>query len=319
MKGNCWLLVIVLVLSIILCHVAADSEGVSGDRNTDHGSNGSVKDPVDTEIKGKDGELGKNDPKGNELKKTGDGVQSNGLDTKPKKEAKEELLSSVRGKCDSQSNRCIDDDKTFVACLRVPGNESPALSLLIQNKGRGSRSITISASKLVKLQKNQIELQENQDTEVTVSISSLESDPFIELESGHGNCSLNFTEQYLALKKANHSSESASVNIFKLTIFRGFLAVFALVTVAVAVSVLMYTKLGRKFSRTGPKYQMLDMEIPVPHNSELQPGKNEGWNDSWEDNWDDEEAPMTPSMLVTPSLSINHMASRKFSKDGWND
>ena len=37
-------------------------------------------------------------------------------------ESKEGRLLPVREECDSSSNHCMDDDKTLVACLRVPGN-----------------------------------------------------------------------------------------------------------------------------------------------------------------------------------------------------
>lgn len=64
---------------------------------------------------------------------------------------------------------------------------------------------------------------------------------------------------------------------------------------------------------------MLDMELPVSHSSKLESDANESWDDSWGDNWDDEEAPKTPSLPVTPSLSSKGMASRKFNKEHWKD
>lgn len=61
------------------------------------------------------------------------------------------------------------------------------------------------------------------------------------------------------------------------------------------------------------------MELPVASlgNSELD--NNHGWDNSWDDNWDDEEAPKTPSLPVTPSLSSKGLASRRLSKEGWKD
>lgn len=44
------------------------------------------------------------------------------LVSKSKKESKEGKLLPVKEKCDSSSNRCMDDEKTFAACLRVPGS-----------------------------------------------------------------------------------------------------------------------------------------------------------------------------------------------------
>lgn len=64
----------------------------------------------------------------NEQKKANGGAQKDelkeneGSNSESKKESKEGRLPPVREKCDSSSNRCTDDDKTLVACLRVPGN-----------------------------------------------------------------------------------------------------------------------------------------------------------------------------------------------------
>ncbi|KAK6158378.1 hypothetical protein DH2020_005692 [Rehmannia glutinosa] len=339
MKLNYTLLVIVLIASVIFsCPVTANSEeGVADTKNLvlskTNGSDDRVNETVEPVKNGKTINLGKNDSKEQlesregeiEQKKTDGGAQKNELkeneksNPESKNEAKEGRLPLVREKCDSSSNRCTDDDKTLVACLRVPGNESPALSLLIQNMGKDSLSITISAPDLVQLEKKQIELQENKDTEIKVSIRGVESGHFIILTAGHGNCSLNFRDQFVGMKKAGDSNDSSySYNIFNLTLSKGFLFLAALLLLV--VSVFMSTKLGRKyFARKSPKYQKLDMELPVSHGSKLESGENEGWDDSWGDSWDDEEAPMTPSLPVTPSLSSKGIASRKFSKEGWKD
>ncbi|KAL6549863.1 hypothetical protein OROMI_020351 [Orobanche minor] len=190
-----------------------------------------------------------------------------------KNEPKEGGMLSVREKCDSSSNRCTDDDKTFVACLRVPGNE------------------------------------------VKVSIKGVGSGHLIILSTGHGNCSLNFRDQFTGMKKVG---ESYFNSIFNLTLPKRFL--FSAALLLLVVSVLMSTRLGRKyFARKDPKYQKLDMELPVSHGSKLESSGNEGWDNSWGDDWDDEETPITPSLPVTPSLSSQGMASRKFSKEGWKD
>ncbi|KAJ6705434.1 DENTIN SIALOPHOSPHOPROTEIN-LIKE ISOFORM X1 [Salix purpurea] len=64
--------------------------------------------------------------------------------------------------CD-QSNRCTDEENKLVACLRVPGNESPDLSLFIQNKGKGPLRVTISAPDFVQLGETNIQLKEKED------------------------------------------------------------------------------------------------------------------------------------------------------------
>lgn len=65
----------------------------------------------------------------NEQKKANDGSQKDEekenevSDTETKNGSNEgRPLLLMREKCDSSSNRCTDDDKTLVACLRVPGN-----------------------------------------------------------------------------------------------------------------------------------------------------------------------------------------------------
>lgn len=153
--------------------------------------------------------------------------------------------------------------------------------------------------------------------QVKVSIEVVENDHFIVLRAGHGNCSLNFKDQFVGRKKVDHSPDSSGFNIFRLTLSTGFLFLAALLILV--VSVFMCAKLGGKyFARKGPKYQKLDMELPVSRASKLESGENEGWDDSWGDSCDDEEAPTTPSLPLTPSLSSKGIASRKF-KEGWKD
>ncbi|KAL6533585.1 hypothetical protein OROHE_013418 [Orobanche hederae] len=319
MKRNFAFLVIVLTAAAAFFHcVAADSkEDVAGTKTQILSkTNDRVNETADP-VKANNSR--KNDPI---QQRNVDGGAQKGLlkensesGSASKNEPKEGGMLSVREKCDSSSNRCTDDDKTFVACLRVPGNESPALSLLIQNMGKGSISIRISAPDLVQMEKNQIELQENKDTEVKVSIKGVESGHLIILSAGHGNCSLNFRDQFTGMKKVG---ESYFNSIFNLTLPKRFL--FSAALLLLVVSVFMSTRLGRKyFARKDPKYQKLDMELPVSHGSKLESSVNEGWDNSWGDDWDDEETPITPSLPVTPSLSSQGMASRKFSKEGWKD
>ncbi|KAL7122842.1 hypothetical protein ACP275_01G069400 [Erythranthe tilingii] len=325
MKINFMLLVIVLTASVVCFCGTADSEGnVGGTKNSV--GNGTVNETVDPAKKDEGSDLDKNDSKeklvskgGENGQKKGEIKENDGSDSGSGKEANGASLLPLREKCDSSSNRCMDDDKTFVACLRVPGNESPALSLLIQNMGKGSLSINISAPDLVKLEKNQIELEEKKDTEVKVSITGIESGHIIILTAGHGNCSLNIRDQLLGKNKIDHSNEPPKPNIFNPTLSTAFLLIVAALLIVV-LSVFVCTKLGVKyFARKVPKYQKLDMDLPVSHGSRIESGEIKGWDDSWDDSWDDEEAPKTPSLPLTPSLSSKGMASRKFSKESWKD
>ncbi|GFP86720.1 hypothetical protein PHJA_000815800 [Phtheirospermum japonicum] len=328
MKLSYTFLAIVLIAAAVFSYcVTADSkEDVAGTKKndvlskTDDSNKDGVNQTVEPVKNGKANNLGKSDSKMDGAARKGEVKENEGSDTESKKESKKGSLPPAREKCDSSSNRCTDDDKTLVACLRVPGNESPALSLLIQNMGKASLNIAISAPDLVELEKKQIELQENKDTEVKVSIKGVESGHLIILSAGHGKCTLNFRDQFVGMKKSGDPHDSSSFsNIFKLTLSKGFLFTCALIFLV--ISVFVSTKFGRKyfFSRKDPKYQKLDMELPISHDSKHESDENKGWDDNWGDDWDDEETPTTPSFPVTPSLSSKGMASRKFSKEGWKD
>ncbi|KAL5989297.1 hypothetical protein ACLOJK_010187 [Asimina triloba] len=67
--------------------------------------------------------------------------------------------------CDA-SFSCKDDKNKLVACLQVPGNESPDLSLLIQNRGTESLTVTITAPSVVNLEKTTVQLPKNEDEKV---------------------------------------------------------------------------------------------------------------------------------------------------------
>ncbi|KAL9177505.1 hypothetical protein ABFS82_01G063000 [Erythranthe guttata] len=248
MKIKFALLVVVLTASVVCFCGTADSEGnVGGTKNSV--GNGTVNEIVDHTKKDEGGDLDKNESKEKLVSKGGENGQkkeeikeNDGSDSGLGKEANGASLVPLIEKCDSSSNRCTDDDKTFVACLRVPGNESPALSLLIQNMGKGSLSINISAPDLVQLEKNQIELEEKKDTEVKVSITGIENGHIIILTAGHGNCSLNIRDQLLGKNKIDHSNEPPKPNIFNPTLSTAFLLIVAALLI-VALSVFVCTKL----------------------------------------------------------------------------
>uniref|UniRef100_A0A5B6ZQL4 DUF7356 domain-containing protein n=1 Tax=Davidia involucrata TaxID=16924 RepID=A0A5B6ZQL4_DAVIN len=225
--------------------------------------------------------------------------------------------SSLGEECDS-SNRCTDEKKTLIACLRVPGNDSPDLSLLIQNKGKGPLSVTISAPGFVWLEKKKIQLQEKEDKKVKVSIRNGGTDNLIVLTAGNGNCSLNFRDliAHNSRKETDYTSKSTYINLLKRTSSIVFIFLAALV---IASAWLCHSFRWRHFASNGSKYQKLDMELPVSGGGKLEPDLNDGWDNSWGDSWDDEEAPKTPSMPVTPSLSSKGLASRRFNKEGWKD
>ncbi|XVE64699.1 hypothetical protein DITRI_Ditri07aG0122100 [Diplodiscus trichospermus] len=212
--------------------------------------------------------------------------------------------------CDS-SNMCMDINKRFAACLRVPGNDSPDLSLLIQNKGKGPLTLKIHAPAFVQLEETNIELQEKQDKKVKVSIKGSGMKNLIVLKDSSGECSLDFKDLIV------HNSAKSYVNFLSQTPTTGFILVAAILMLASGWMCMSFRR--RKLTRSGLKYQKLDMELPVSGGAKAEPDVNDGWDNSWGDSWDDEEAPMTPSMPVTPSLSSKGLASRRLSKEGWKD
>ncbi|CAN1122497.1 hypothetical protein LINPERHAP2_LOCUS1377, partial [Linum perenne] len=74
-------------------------------------------------------------------------------------EGKKEISNGEE--CDP-SNKCLIEDSKLVACIRVPGNDAPDLSLLIQNNGEVPVSLTILSPDFVHLEKNSIQLQQKE-------------------------------------------------------------------------------------------------------------------------------------------------------------
>ncbi|KAK4338500.1 hypothetical protein RND71_042987 [Anisodus tanguticus] len=206
--------------------------------------------------------------------------------------------------CDS-SYSCTIEEKALVACLRVPGNESPDLSLLVQNKGKDTARISIMAPKFVKLEQNQIELQGKENNKMKVSLRNGGNDNFIILKAGDSQCSLDFTGLI------DNADKTSQFNYF----FPSF-GIMCMVAIALVATVLMYIKRRLVVSNGSHKYQKLDTGLPVSSGGKVETLSTDGWDNNWDDNWDDEEAPKAP---VTPSLSSKSISSRRSSKEGWKD
>ncbi|CAI9094295.1 OLC1v1030010C1 [Oldenlandia corymbosa var. corymbosa] len=231
--------------------------------------------------------------------------------------------------CDSLSNSCSIDEKSIVACLRVPGNESPDLSLLIQNKGKRPVTVTISAPDFVKLQQKQIQVKENDNEKVMVTVGNGESDDSkIVLKAGNGNCMLDFKgmiAQSSLKRDPGFITQLSYVNLVKHS--SSYVWFIPLAAILVIASVWIGVSFRRKYAatRNGSKYQKLEMELPVSSgvskSSAPPPSSNDGWEDNWDDGWDDddEEVAMPASSPVTSSLSSNGIAPRRIVKDGWKD
>ncbi|XP_039058941.1 uncharacterized protein LOC120202602 isoform X3 [Hibiscus syriacus] len=254
--------------------------------------------------------------------KGGDQVDGSGKGPKKVSEEEDIIQGSVQppppltrndgfqvAECDS-SNMCMDMNKSFAACLRVAGNDSPNLLLLIQNKGKGALNLKISAPPFVQLEEKDVELEENQDKKVKISLKSSGTGNLIVLKDGTGECSIDFKDLI------PQNSATSYVNFFSLTPTTAFI-------IAATILILASCWMGKSFRwkqiATGPKYQRLDVGLPVSSKAKREPEVDDGWNNSWGDNWDDEEAPVTPSMPKTPSVSTKGLASRRLSKEGWKD
>ncbi|XP_050229081.1 uncharacterized protein LOC126678219 [Mercurialis annua] len=217
--------------------------------------------------------------------------------------------------CDP-SNRCIDEVNQLVACIRVQGNDKQ--SLFVQNRGKMPVTVAISAPEHVQLEK-EIQLQAKEDKMVQVSITHEGSDNMIVLKAGKGHCNLDI--KHLIAENFGHNSDgsrnSSYINFMTRTPTIVILAFAALLVLTLGWTCISLRR--KQLSSSASKYQKLDAELPVSVGVKADSEQNDGWDDKWDDDWDDEEAPKTPSMPVTPSLSSKGLASRRSSKEGWKD
>lgn len=155
--------------------------------------------------------------------------------------------------------------------------------------------------------------------QVKVTIGKDNKNTLIVLTAKDSNCSIDFKD-LIPLnpeKKANDTPKSALID--KITILPS-LAILSVLALVLVVSSFMCIRFRQKHVATdGSKYQKLETELPVSVVGKKETDEEDGWDDSWGDSWDDEEAPKTPSMPITPSLSAKGLASRKLNKDSWKD
>ncbi|KAF8726754.1 hypothetical protein HU200_019226 [Digitaria exilis] len=210
--------------------------------------------------------------------------------------------------CD-QSHRCIIENKKFIGCLKVPGEDSLALSLLMDNKGMDPLDVSITAPNYVTLVEDTVHVESNghNETQVRVSISDAANNTAIVLKVAGESCTVNI-----------HSAvtrEAGRVIRMPLTSTYTLVPVFLLLAV---VGVCIKLRRTRK-PDGGLAYQKLDTaELPVSIGGKKEPSQSDKWDDNWGDDWDDEEAPMTPSKPM-PNPSSKGLAPRRSTKDGWKD
>ncbi|CAN6327210.1 unnamed protein product, partial [Urochloa humidicola] len=210
--------------------------------------------------------------------------------------------------CDT-SHRCIIENKKFIACLKVPGEDSLALSLLMDNKGMDPLDVSITAPDYVTLAVDTVHVESSGHNEVSVSISDGEAanNTAIVLKVAGGSCTVNIHNAI--------TRETGRVIRMPLTSTYTLVPVFLLLAV---VGVCIILRRMRK-QDGGPAYQKPDAaELPVSVGGKKETNQSDKWDDNWGDDWDDEEAPMTPSKPM-PNLSSKGLAPRRSMKDGWKD
>ncbi|KAI3831973.1 hypothetical protein MKX03_006347 [Papaver bracteatum] len=287
----------------------------------------SKKDPAQvltTNTNGSSKEVGEEKKKGE--KKQGDGEKSD-VEKVLKKEHKDgdskpTRKENARGEECDPSNMCKDEKSGLIACLRVPGNDSPDYSLLIQNKGTSPLSINIAAPKYVRLEESTIKLLQKEDKKVKVRIGDGDNNTSIILSAGDGQCNLDFRD----LVSHNSETKTMKLSYTDLSSRASSILSISLAAMFFVGSVALCVKLRKRSTLSGelPIYQKLEMELPVTNKAVMTKESPEvvadGWDNSWgDDSWDDEEAPKTPSLPLTPSLSSKGLAARRSSKEGWKD
>ncbi|KAL2925859.1 Phosphate acyltransferase [Bienertia sinuspersici] len=264
----------------------------------------------------------KNDDNG-KIKGSGEVVDSKSEPTKINNEDSNGSLVGIEkeklrdDECDL-SNMCVDEKKNLTACLRVPGNDSPDLSLLIQNKGSESVIVTITAPQYVQLEETKVQLQQKEDKKVKVTVAYEAMDSLILLTTENTRCTLDFKELIPrdARTETRYGFKLRYFNSFTRTHFMILLTLFAFVIFG---SAWMCSGLCKKLYQGNGYHQIIDMELPISGGSKRVPESSDSWDDSWDDSWEDEEAPKTPQLPVTPNLSSRGLASRRLNKDVWKD
>lgn len=227
--------------------------------------------------------------------------------TKPS-QARDFLEDPLIKECDP-SHRCIIENKKFIACLKVSGEDSSALSLLMDNRGINPLDVSIAAPDYVTLAEDAIHVEANDHNETQVSVSVIDANSTtIVLKVAEKSCNISI---HSAITR-----ETGRVIRMPLSSTYTLLPIFLLLAV---VGVCIMLRRTRK-QDGGPAYEKLDMsDLPVSVGGKKEPDdQSDKWDDNWGDDWDDEEAPMTPSKPL-PNPSSKGLAPRRSTKDGWKD
>ncbi|KAJ1264175.1 hypothetical protein BS78_09G242800 [Paspalum vaginatum] len=225
-------------------------------------------------------------------------------------QARDFLQDPLIKDCDP-SHRCIIENKEFIACLKVSGEDSSALSLLMDNKGINPLDVSIIAPDYVTLAEGVIHVEANdhRETQVTIPSSDAANDTAIVLKVTEGNCTINIHNAIT--RETGRVIRMPLTSTYTLVIGPIFV-LFVVVGVCI--------KLRRTCKQDGaPAYQKLGAaELPVSVGGKKELDQSDKWDDNWGDDWDDEEAPVTPSKPMS-NLSSKGLAPRRSTKDGWKD
>ncbi|KAK3134782.1 hypothetical protein QOZ80_5BG0410650 [Eleusine coracana subsp. coracana] len=316
---------VLLVLLAVFIVVAVAEDTVPGKTNGDssktHSGVGELGQPDETNPKKEVVHEGgiKNDTGGNNKKDNSTGASSRkdepiqqprDNDSKATKSSQTThfLKDPLIMECDP-SHRCVIEKNKFIACLKVPGEDSLALSLLMDNKGMNPLDVSITAPVYVTVAEDTVHVEANNhnETQVSVSTSDTANNTAIVLKVAEETCTINI---HSAITR-----ETGPVMPMRLTSTYMLVPVFILLAV---VGVCIKLRRSRK-QDGGPAYQKLDAtELPVSIGGKKEPDQSDKWDDNWGDDWDDEEAPLTPSKPM-PNPSSKGLAARRSTKDGWKD
>ncbi|WVZ99662.1 hypothetical protein U9M48_044925 [Paspalum notatum var. saurae] len=211
--------------------------------------------------------------------------------------------------CDP-SHRCIIENKKFIGCLKVSGEDSLPLSLLMDNKGINPLDVSITAPDYVTLAEGAVHVEANghRETQVTVSGDAANNTAIV-LKIAEENCTINIHNAIT--RETGRVIRMPLTSTYTLVIGFTFLL---FVVVGVCIKLRRTRKQGG-----GLAYQKLDTaELPVSIGGKKELDQSDKWDDNWGDDWDDEEAPVTPSKPM-PNPSSKGLAPRRSTKDGWKD
>ncbi|KAM1209128.1 hypothetical protein ACFX2J_014705 [Malus domestica] len=292
--------------------VVGSNEGI-GDKKSNPSKEVGVKEFDNVAKSGEGSSEGSKLESKDKKQKQSDGLESKELPKEMDNGANTVFVNLIRKEgtrseeCDT-SNICTDEGNQFVVCLKVLGNDSHHLSLLIKNMAKGLLLVTIVTPDFVRLDETKIQLEEKENRKEGAGSSIV-----LKARNGRYNLDLKDLITNTSRKEPENSSNFAYINFPKQ---KPTIAILFIVSAMILASTWMCISFrNRRVSGSGLKYQKLDKDLPISNGKNRVLHVNDVWDNNWDDNWDDEEAPHTPSMSITPSLSGKGLALRRLNKE----